>query len=292
MKHPINPLVDCVFKKLLGSEENRDLTCHFLNAVFVDSLTVPLAEVTLLNPYNEKSALDDKLSIVDVKARDEAGRTFQIEVQLSTRGGLPQRMLYNWAQLYVDQLGSGGAYLSLKPVLSVWILDGALPGIPSAPHHRFHIGLGLNSMYLDRECMIHALELPAWQTRQVGSEIERWIRFLREGAGLDPEHLPPWMNTGEMHKAMEVLVEFSEREKALDLYRRRQDYRRVIAGYELDLEEAKEAKAQALAAKEGERAAKEQALAAKEAERAAKEQALAEVEALRARLRAAGLEEG
>jgi len=154
-----------------------------------------------------------------------------------------------------------------------------------AAHHRFHIGLGLNSMYLDRECMIHALELPAWQTRQVGSEIERWIRFLREGAGLDPEHLPPWMNTGEMHKAMEVLVEFSEREKALDLYRRRQDYRRVIAGYELDLEEAKEAKAQALAAKEAERAAKEQGLAANE-------QALAEVEALRARLRAAGLDEG
>jgi chromosome segregation ATPase len=31
MKHRIDPKIDCVFKALLGSEENRNLLLHFLN---------------------------------------------------------------------------------------------------------------------------------------------------------------------------------------------------------------------------------------------------------------------
>jgi hypothetical protein len=33
MKHKINPIVDCVFKAILGAEENKNLLIHFLNAI-------------------------------------------------------------------------------------------------------------------------------------------------------------------------------------------------------------------------------------------------------------------
>jgi len=32
MRHAIDPKIDCVFKALLGAEENRNLLIHFLNA--------------------------------------------------------------------------------------------------------------------------------------------------------------------------------------------------------------------------------------------------------------------
>ncbi|MDP4028260.1 MAG: PD-(D/E)XK nuclease family transposase [Gallionella sp.] len=32
MLHAIDPKIDCVFKALLGNEENRNLLIHFLNA--------------------------------------------------------------------------------------------------------------------------------------------------------------------------------------------------------------------------------------------------------------------
>ncbi|WP_295623182.1 PD-(D/E)XK nuclease family transposase, partial [uncultured Lamprocystis sp.] len=32
MDHPIDPKTDCVFKALLGAEDNRNLLIHFLNA--------------------------------------------------------------------------------------------------------------------------------------------------------------------------------------------------------------------------------------------------------------------
>ena len=94
MKHRIDPKIDCVFKALLGSEENRNLLVHFLNAVVVDDLNASIAEAEILNPYNDKEFLDDKLSVVDVKAKDSEGRLYQIEIQLLTYRHLPERMVY------------------------------------------------------------------------------------------------------------------------------------------------------------------------------------------------------
>jgi len=37
MRRPIDPKIDCVFKALLGSEENRNLLIHFLNAACATS---------------------------------------------------------------------------------------------------------------------------------------------------------------------------------------------------------------------------------------------------------------
>jgi len=94
MKHRIDPKIDCVFKALLGSEENRNLPVHFLNAILATDLTAPITGAEILNPYNDKEFLDDKLSVVDVKAKDSEGRLYQIEIQLLTYRHLPERMVY------------------------------------------------------------------------------------------------------------------------------------------------------------------------------------------------------
>jgi len=45
MKHKINPTVDCVFKAILGSEENKNLLIHFLNAVLEPAS--PITEIVI-----------------------------------------------------------------------------------------------------------------------------------------------------------------------------------------------------------------------------------------------------
>ena len=94
MRHAIDPKIDCVFKALLGSEENRNLLIHFLNAFLAQDLAEPLVWVDILNPYNDKEFLSDKLSIVDVKARDSHDRLYQIEIQLTSYAHLPARIIY------------------------------------------------------------------------------------------------------------------------------------------------------------------------------------------------------
>ena len=122
MKHNIDPKVDCVFKSILGNESNRNLLVHFLNATLGSELVLPITSVEILNPYNEKEYLDDKLSIVDVKAKDERGRVYQIEIQLDYFSYLPARMLYTWSDVYSQQLQSGEKYYTLNPTYSIWLL--------------------------------------------------------------------------------------------------------------------------------------------------------------------------
>lgn len=99
MKHAIDPTVDCVFKALLGSPQNQNLLVHFINATLSGELVDPVTSVDILNPYNEKAFMDDKLSIVDVKASDDRKRIYQLEIQLVSYTHLPSRMLYSWADL-------------------------------------------------------------------------------------------------------------------------------------------------------------------------------------------------
>ena len=122
MKHQIDPKIDCVFKALLGAENNRNLLVHFLNAIISSDLSAPIDAVEILNPYNEKEFLEDKLSIVNVKARDAQGSIYQIEIQLVSYANLPERILYNWADIYSQQLQSGDHFRALRPTYSIWLL--------------------------------------------------------------------------------------------------------------------------------------------------------------------------
>ncbi len=62
----LNPRNDFLFKRIFGSEENRDLLLHFLNAVFEDAHQPRIAQVELPNPFLDKDSLGDKLSVLDV----------------------------------------------------------------------------------------------------------------------------------------------------------------------------------------------------------------------------------
>jgi len=287
MRHPIDPKVDCVFKALLGAERNQALLIHFLNAVLGPALPDPVTETEILNPYNEREFLDDKLSVVDVKARDQTGRQYQIEIQLLNHPDLPARILYGWADLYSTQLKSGEDYAALQPTYAIWLLGQTLLHDIPGYAHAFRMRDEQGRNFWDHGG-IWLLELSKFHADGVKTEEQRWLKFFNEAERLDDKALPTWMQTGEMQQAMNTLKAFSEKERAYHAYQARQNYLRIQHGNQRRLEELQTGMEQALAAKEQERAAKEQectakeqALAAKEQERMAKMEALAEVERLK-----------
>ena len=225
MRHPIDPKIDCVFKALLGSEQNINLLLHFLNAMLADELASPLAEVEILNPYNEKEFLSDKLSIVDVKGRDGFGRLYQIEIQLANHEHLTKRMVYNWADIYAQQLKQGEGFLDLKPTYSIWLLAENLLPDPTHAHH-FILRDEQGRPFGDHGG-IWLLELKKFTASVIENEEGRWLKFFQEGERLDDEHLPDWMLTQEMKQAMQTLKTFSEKDRDYFLYQSRQEYLRV-----------------------------------------------------------------
>ena len=308
MRHPIDPKVDCVFKALLGAESNRSLLLHFLNSVLTGALPEPISVVTILNPYNEREFSDDKLSVVDIKACDQAGSQYQIEIQLLNHRDLPARILYGWADLYSAQLHSGMDYSKLHPTYSIWLLGEPLLVNQPEYAHCYRLRDEQGRGFLDHGG-IWLLELSKFVPDGVKTEQQRWLRFFNEAERLDDGALPAWMQTQEMRQAMSTLKVFSEKERAYHSYQARQNYLReqrsvqrhldalnaeienmkivrererlVIEQERAATEQERKATVQERAAKEQERAAKEREREAKEQERAAKEAALAEVERLR-----------
>ena len=295
MKHAIDPKVDCVFKALLGAERNRRLLIHFLNAMLDGELAAPIIEVEILNPYNEREFLDDKLSIVDVKARDQARRLYQIEIQLLNIPDLPARILYGWADLYSAQLQDGEGYDQLHPTYAIWLLGEPLRPKFKEAIHRFRLRDEQGRSLLDHGG-IWLLELSKCAIEIVQTEQQRWLKFFTEGERLDDQRLPEWMQTEEMHQAMNTLKVFSDKQRAYHHYQARQNYLRQQKSIEnylnslraeaeqarAEKEQAQAEKEQAQAAKERERIEKEQARAAEDRERTEKEAALAEIARLKA----------
>jgi len=294
MRHPIDPTIDCVFKALLGSEANRGLLIHFLNAILGPELPRPITGVEILNPYNEREFFSDKLSIVDVKARDDQSRLYQVEIQLLTYPDLPARILYTWADLYSQQIQSGQDYGQLQPTYAIWLVgEDLLVGDPGYAH-RYRLRDERGRSLLDHGG-IALFELSKFATAEIATEEQRWLKFFKDGERLDADRLPAWMHTPEMEQAMSTLQAFSEKDGAYHAYQARQNYLReqaclqrhqrhlecALAETSAALEERSTALEQTNAALEEERAARAAERQAKEAERQAKETAIATQEAER-----------
>jgi predicted transposase/invertase (TIGR01784 family) len=122
----LSPRIDIVFKMLFGQEGNEDLLLSLLNAVLQRPTGKHIVEVTLLNPALEREYPLEKGSILDLKARDERGTLYDVEMQCENHKLFAERLLYYWARLYSSQLKEGQIYEKLHPVVSVVFTDFAL----------------------------------------------------------------------------------------------------------------------------------------------------------------------
>ncbi|NQZ11227.1 MAG: Rpn family recombination-promoting nuclease/putative transposase [Algicola sp.] len=264
MKYFIDPTVDCVFKAILGMEGNEDLLVHFLNCILMPM--IPIVSVTIINPYNEKTFLDDKLSIVDIKAINEQGVKYQIEVQIATPKSLPKRMLYTWSDIYQTQIKTGTNYSQLQPVISIWLLTNTFFHEDTKPHHHFQVWDRDNDLLLTDNCSIHVFELAKWQHPDTLQANDFWLYFFKEGKNW--KELPKSLfNVPQLRLAMKTLEQFSEREAEYHLYQSRQDAIRVQLTQEAEFEEERALREQAeIRADKAETAAKNETARADAAE--------------------------
>jgi len=122
----IDPKVDYAFKHLFGRDATRPILNDLLNQVLGGKGKRFIREVELLNPFNPKESLDDKLSILDIKARDESGKQINVEMQMLQKPYFKKRILYYLAKFHQQQLHQGDKYSVLKPTISIVFLNDVL----------------------------------------------------------------------------------------------------------------------------------------------------------------------
>ena len=222
MQVGIDPKVDYAFKRLFGVEQNHDLLIDLLNAVLEPAEGERITAVQLLNPFSTKESWDDKLSIVDIKARDQADRLFHIEMQMVANRFLPERLLYYWSRLLQQQLKAGDEYGLLRPTITICFLDDHLFDEPDW-RWRFELRDAARQTRLTDLLAIHLFELPKFErpVAELASELERWLYFLRYGARLDPAELPVTLQVRPISRALEELKMLTQDELEHEQYEAR-----------------------------------------------------------------------
>ncbi|MFZ4634530.1 MAG: Rpn family recombination-promoting nuclease/putative transposase [Saprospiraceae bacterium] len=114
---------DVAFRKIFGNENKKVILISFLNAVLGLEGQNRVKEVSLLNPFQLPRIAGEKSSIIDVRATDEKGATFIVEMQVAEPSGFDKRVLYYTSKDYAGQINAGDDYPLLRPVYFIGILD-------------------------------------------------------------------------------------------------------------------------------------------------------------------------
>ena len=157
MSEKISPRIDLAFKKIFGVEENKDLLISLINSIV--SAEDQISEVTLLNPYNAKSFKNDKLSVLDIKARGVDGKQFNIEIQVADEANYDKRALYYWGRLYTEQLQTGDSYSKLNKTIGIHILNFTSITGTEKYHHAFNLIDEETGLRYFNDIELHTIEL-------------------------------------------------------------------------------------------------------------------------------------
>ena len=245
----IDPKVDYVFKRLLGREESTPLLIHVLHAVLQLPPGHAIVALDLLNPFQEKDFDADKLSILDIKVRDQAGRLYNVEIQLLIVDAFLARVLYYWSRLYQGQLTEGQDYSALRPTVTIIFANGRLfPELPGW-HAVFELRERQAGLLFNEHMQIHVLEIPKFNltAAELKTPLERWMYFLKHGAELDPDNLPETLRTPEILQAVAEVKKMTQSELERERYESRLKWQRDLATGFKEAEQRGERKGRLLA---------------------------------------------
>jgi len=177
---------DIAFRKIFGNENRKASLISFLNAILAFEGDQRIVEIDILNPYQLPKLRGGKVTIVDVRATDQRGDTYIVEMQVGALEGFGKRVLYYFSKSYSDQIERGDFYRKLKPVIFIAILDFVFTDNPKYISRNRVMDVETNEQVL-KDIEFNFIELPKFnlELKDLGSLSEKWIYFLKNAESLD-----------------------------------------------------------------------------------------------------------
>jgi predicted transposase/invertase (TIGR01784 family) len=195
---------DFIFRKIFGEIENKDILISFLNAVLELSNSEKLSDIDIIDGTElKRDSLEDKLGILDIRARTVRGEQINIEIQLINQYNMDKRTLFYWSKMFTEQLKEGQPYKELKKTITINILDFDYIEVEKYSTV-FHLWEDTNKdCKLTDVLEIRFLELPKFRKKQpdLSKSLDRWMIFIEDS----PEEVL------EMAKKAEPAIEKAEK---------------------------------------------------------------------------------
>ena len=188
----VNPLSDWGFKRLFGTEMNKDLLLEFLRGLFPER---DIRDITYLKSERQNLTERERDSVFDVMCVSGNGTQFVVEMQKRSQRYFRDRALYYAAHPIIEQGRRGGWNYRLNPVCVVGVLDFAMEhdyGGESARWrdklvHRYRLREDETGEIMNSKLEFLYLEVGAYR-REVTERsgiVEKWMYVLKNLSRLE-----------------------------------------------------------------------------------------------------------
>ena len=179
----INPHTDFGFKRLFGSEFNKELLISFLNAMFHGEQNVQ--NVTYLNSEQLGDRVDARRAIFDVYCENDKGEKFIVEMQNVYQEFFKDRTIYYSTFPIREQAQRGGDWdFHLNPVYTIGLLNfNFADGLENAKrwHHEVKLmEVDTHEVFYDKLTYIY-VEIPKFDKKETElvTMYDKWMYVLK-----------------------------------------------------------------------------------------------------------------
>lgn len=181
----VNFYTDFAFKKLFGTEMNKDLLISFLNALLQGREVV--LDVNYLNTEHLGTQEYDRRAVFDVYCKNDKGEVFLVEMQKGEQQFFKDRSIYYSTFAIREQAPRGEWNYELKGVYTIGILifcfDKEREG--NYYHEVKLMDTATKEVFYDKLVFIY-LEMPKFtkQENELESLFDKWLYVIRNLAAL------------------------------------------------------------------------------------------------------------
>ena len=135
------------------------------------------------NPILEKDLLDDKVGILDIKAKLDNNINCNIEIQVVDKKNIEKRILYYWSKMYNKSISSGEDYGKLEKSIAILITDYELKSLKEIKKYitKWNIREEEYQKIILTDVMeIYIIELPKFEKykEKADNKLNSWVRFI------------------------------------------------------------------------------------------------------------------
>ncbi|WP_292267882.1 Rpn family recombination-promoting nuclease/putative transposase [Butyricimonas sp.] len=181
----INPYTDFGFKKLFGTDMNKELLISFLNALLAGREVVN--DVTYMNSEHLGTLELDRRAVFDVYCENDKGEKFLVEMQKGEQEFFKDRSLFYSTFPIREQACRGNWNYELKAVYTIGILNFVFQEQDnSCFHHEVKlVDLRTREVFYDKLTFIY-LEMPKFNKGEGELEtmFDKWLFVLRNLSSL------------------------------------------------------------------------------------------------------------
>ena len=167
---------DYAFKKLFGSEENKDIMIEFISLVTTLGKD-DFDDVRIENTEQLPRFYKEKTGRLDIKIRLKDGHKIDVEMQNTYFDYYPKRSIFYCSKLIHEHFSSGLQYGNLKKCIAINVVNSPFK-LSRKVHSIYQIRESEEQTLLDELLEIHFLDLTKLQKDNLTS-LEKWLMFIK-----------------------------------------------------------------------------------------------------------------